>query len=48
MPTSKRRLGSSEKAQYLRCLREMRDEGVSVSEDFSECGPDLHISVMGV
>jgi hypothetical protein len=47
MPTPKKRLSSSEEAEYFRCLREMRDEGVSVSEDFSESGPDFHISVIG-
>ena len=47
MPILKRRLSGREEAERQRCLREMRDEGVSVLEDSSESGPAVQVSVIG-
>ena len=47
MPILKARLTRSEEAEHRRCLREMYDEGVDISEDSLDCAPALDISVIG-
>lgn len=49
MLISSGRLSRSEEAEYRRCLREMRAEGIDVKgpDDSPECVPALDITVVG-